>query len=68
MYTEDEFIEEFLIRTKNKQTTATVQLRGSKAVIFPDNYRYFYDDNTVYFYNNKKLIAIVPLSDIIDVR
>ena len=68
MYTADKFKEEFNIRTKNKQTAATIQLKGGKAIIIPDNYRYYSDDNTVWFYRSKKLIAIVPLADIADVR
>jgi len=68
MYSVQKFKEEFNIRTKNKQTAATIQLKGSKAIIFPDNYRYYSDDDTVWFYRGKKLIAFVPLADIADVR
>jgi len=68
MYTEDEFKEEFNLSTRNKQTVATIQIKGSKAIIIPDDYRYYSEDNSVWFYRRKKLIAIVPLSDIIDVR
>jgi len=64
----DEFKEQFNLSTKNKQTVATIQLRGSRAIIIPDDYRYYCDDNTVWFYRRKKLIAIVPLPDISDVR
>jgi hypothetical protein len=68
MYSVDKFKEEFNIRTKNKQIVAMIQLKDSKAIIIPDKYRYHPDDNTVWFYRSKKLIAIVPLADIADVR
>jgi len=37
MYTADKFKEEFNIRTKNKQTAATIQLKGSKAISCNDS-------------------------------